>query len=182
MWTIPMLLCSKCMSRKMWASTPYPAFTGPCLPPVPATPEVNEISPRTWEEAWMAWCGASPRSASISSPLWFKFNRWVHRRDTAAIKAACYLHIISQSITLTSRGAHFSPVRTHPQPTAGPPLCLLCAPACWLGDFGAIWHSTTAGRRVRSSLWSSQETFIILVEGKIQKKGQLRDGDGVGWF
>lgn len=126
----------------------------------------------------MAWCGASPHSTSISSPLWFKFNRWEHRRDTAAIKAACYLHIISQSITLTSRGAHFSPAQTHPRPTTGPPLCLLCAPACWLGDFGAIWHSTTAGRRVRSSLWSSQEAFIILGRGKISEE---RSNKRWGW-
>ncbi len=132
MWTIPTLLCSKCMSRKMWASTPYPAFSGPCLPTVPATPEVNEISPRTWEEAWDGLMWSLPRSASISSPLWFKFNRWVHRRDTAAIKAACYLHIISQSITLTSRGAHFSPAQTHPRPTAGPlSVCSVLRHADW---------------------------------------------------
>lgn len=93
----------------MWADSPYPAFSGPSPPPVPATPEVNEISPRTWEEAGRAWCVASPPSTSLSSPLWFKFNRWERQPDTAgtpaAIKAACYLHIISQSITLTSQGA-----------------------------------------------------------------------------
>lgn len=182
MWTIP--CCSavnichvKCEPALHIPLSPAPVFQQ-FLPP-------RRSTRLAWErerKPGMAWCGASPHSASISSPLWFKFNRWEHRRDTAAIKAACYLHIISQSITLTSQGAHFSPARTHPRPTTGPPLCLLCAPACWLGDFGVIWHSTTSGRRVRSSFWSSQEAFIILGRGKFQKKGQLRDGDGVGWF
>lgn len=63
-----MLLCSKCMSRKMWASTPYPAFTGPCLPPVPATPEVNEISPGN-KRGSQGWPGVEPPLTLPPSPL-----------------------------------------------------------------------------------------------------------------
>lgn len=106
---LPILLCGKCMSCKMWAGGPHPAFTAPLshqfLPPRRSTRLAQERERKPGK----AWCLASPPSASISSPLWFKFNRWERQPDTAgtpaAIKAACYLHIISQSITLTSQGA-----------------------------------------------------------------------------
>lgn len=85
----------------------------------------------------------------------------------------CYLHIISQSIILTSR---------RPSPALFLPchgsLCLLSALACWWDDF-LIWHSNAADYVRDLFIWNSPK--IIHYPSRNETKGQEQGWSHEKW-